>query len=92
MVINMYLHIGNNMAVRQSDIVGVFDMDNTTVSKRGRNYLNKAQKNGEIINAAEDLPRTYIVTHYNGKNRVYITSISCAALMRRVKASGFLAE
>ena len=29
----MYLSIGNDMAVRDTSIIGIFDMDNTTTSK-----------------------------------------------------------
>ena len=29
----MYLHIGQDTVVREQDIVGIFDMDNTTISR-----------------------------------------------------------
>ena len=35
----MYLSIGNDMAVRESSIIGIFDMDNTSTSKRTREFL-----------------------------------------------------
>ena len=35
----MYLSIGNDMAVREHSIVGIFDLDNTTTSKRTREFL-----------------------------------------------------
>ena len=35
----MYLSIGNDMAVRQSSIIGIFDMDNTSTSKRSKLFL-----------------------------------------------------
>ena len=38
----MYLSIGNDMAVRQSSIIGIFDMDNTSTSKRTKLFLEKA--------------------------------------------------
>ena len=28
----MFLHVGNNRNIRTSDIVGIFDMDNATLS------------------------------------------------------------
>ena len=40
----MYLHLGQNTVVNMKDIVGVFEMDNSTVSKHTRNYLTRAQK------------------------------------------------
>ena len=40
----MYLSIGNDFAVRESAVIGIFDMDNTTTSPRTRLFLEKAQK------------------------------------------------
>ena len=44
----MYLSIGNDMAVRDRSIIGIFDLDNTTTSKRTREFLDKAEKDGEV--------------------------------------------
>ena len=35
----MYLNIGNDMAVRERSIIGIFDLDNTSTSKRTRQFL-----------------------------------------------------
>ena len=35
----MYLSIGNDMAVREHSIIGIFDLDNTSTSKRTREFL-----------------------------------------------------
>ena len=37
----MYLHLGQEVVVRHADIIGVFDMDNTTTSQRTRAFLEK---------------------------------------------------
>ena len=36
----MYLHLGQDTVVKKKDIIGIFDMDTTTVSKISRDYLN----------------------------------------------------
>ena len=33
----MYLRVEENIVVNTKDIIGIFDMDNTTVSRRVRN-------------------------------------------------------
>lgn len=81
----MYLHLGNDFSVDSDTVIGVFDMDNTTVSKRGRRFLPDAEKNGRVINATEDLPRSFIVTRENGETTVYISSISPQTLYKRSK-------
>ena len=40
----MYLHLGQETVVRERDIIGIFDLDNTTVSRHTRKTLNEAEK------------------------------------------------
>ncbi len=40
----MYLRVEENIVVNTKDIIGIFDMDNTTVSRLGRNFLAESQK------------------------------------------------
>ena len=79
----MYLHIGNDMVVNTRDIVGIFDVDNTTVSRQGKRFLPTAQKRGQIIYATEDLPKSFIITENNGKTLIYISSMSTQVLSKR---------
>ena len=57
----MYLHLGQNTVVNMKDIVGVFEMDNSTVSKHTRNYLTRAQKEHRVVNVSMELPKSFIV-------------------------------
>ena len=52
----MYLHLGQDTVVRTSSIIGVFDLDNTTVSKHTRSFLAKAQQEGRVVNVSAELP------------------------------------
>lgn len=83
----MYLHIGGDTIIDINKIVGIFDMDNTTVSRLGRGFLPKAEKDGIIINATEDLPKSYVVTHKSGEKRIYISSVSSQVLSKRLKTA-----
>lgn len=83
----MYLHIGGDTIVDINKIVGIFDMDNTTVSRLGRGFLPKAEKDGIIINATEDLPKSYVVTQHSGEKRIYISSVSSQVLSKRLKTA-----
>ena len=80
----MYLNIGNDMAVRERSIVGIFDLDNTTTSKRTREFLSAAEKDGQVI-PCDDLPKAFVVTAEYGMDRVYLTSLSSATLEKRMK-------
>lgn len=48
----MYLEIGNDLLIESRAVLGVFDLDNTSWSKRTRAFLEAAQENGELIDAA----------------------------------------
>ena len=57
----MILHIGETTVIKTNDIIGIFDLDTSTISKHTRNYLNKAQRDGEVISVTYDLPKSFIV-------------------------------
>ena len=82
----MYINIGNDMAVRESALIGIFDMDNTTVSKNTRDFLAEAQTSGKVFNVSSELPKTFVVCRdAQGNETVYISQISAATLRGRVK-------
>ncbi|MBR4109423.1 MAG: DUF370 domain-containing protein [Oscillospiraceae bacterium] len=80
----MYISIGNDMAVRESAVIGIFDMDNTSTSVRTRRFLEMAQKEGAIV-PCDDLPKSFIVTMEYGMMRVYESTLSTATLEKRMK-------
>ena len=80
----MYLSIGNDMAVRDSSIIGIFDMDNTTTSKRTREFLEKNEQEGQVV-PCDDLPKSFVVTAEYGFDRIFLTSLTSATLEKRLK-------
>ena len=80
----MYLSIGNDMAVRDRSIIGIFDLDNTTVSKRTQGFLSRAEQNGEVI-PCDDLPKAFVLTAEYGMNKIYLTSLNTSTLEKRMK-------
>lgn len=79
----LFLHIGNDVVVRSEDIIAVFDMDNTTVSKHSREFLANVQKSKQVVDICEDLPKSYIVTNYEGQTKVYISSVASQTIYKR---------
>ena len=80
----MYLNIGNDMAVRDKNIIGIFDMDNTSTSKRTREFLEKCEEEGQVV-PCDDLPKSFILSTEYGFHRVYLTTLSASTLERRLK-------
>ena len=80
----MYLSIGNDMAVRDKSIIGIFDLDNTSTSRRTREFLERAEQEGQVI-PCDDLPKSFVLTQEYGFHRVRLTTLSSATLEKRLK-------
>ena len=80
----MYLSIGYDFAVRESSIIGIFDLDNTSTSKRTREFLDRAEENGEVV-PCDDLPKSFVLTAEYGFNRVHLTSLNAYTLEKRME-------
>ncbi len=81
----MYLHLGQDVVVRKSDILGVFDLDNTSHSHITRAFLKSAEASGRIVDISGELPRSFIVVT-GKKEAVYLSQISPATLLRRFES------
>lgn len=80
----MYLHLGQRTVVTHDEILGIFDLDNTTVSKNTRDYLSKAEKENKIVYVSNELPKSFIVCV---DSTVYISQISVSTLLKRMKST-----
>lgn len=85
----MFLHLGENTVITTDGIIGIFDLDNTTVSKATRDYLSLMQKNKKIVDVSYDLPKSFILCHDEEKNEdvVYISPISTQTLLKRIQTN-----
>ena len=81
----MFLHAGENVTVRKKDIVGIFDMDNTVTPAITRDFLRRAQQNGEITAAGLDLPKSFIITSEGEGQKVILSHISAKTLASRAE-------
>ena len=80
----MFLHLGNDISVLKSSIVGVFDMDTSTGSRHTRAFLNNAEKDGRVVVVAEDLPKSAVLCRENGQDIIYICQLSTKTLEKRM--------
>lgn len=82
----VYLHLGNDVVVKTEEIIGIFDLDNTTLSRHTRNYLALREKKREVINVSYELPKTFIVcsNKKSKKKIIYISQISSQTLLKRI--------
>ena len=80
----MFLHVGNNKNIRIRDVVGIFDMDNATISSVTRKYLSQRQKELAVESAAEDIPKSFILYRECGEYKICFSQLSSAALKGRM--------
>ncbi len=86
----MYLHLGSSVVIHQDDILGVFDLDNTTASRITRDFLSRAEREGRVISAGDDLPKSFLLCRdRQGKTTIYLSQLATATLLRRMEGSGF---
>jgi len=81
----MYLHLGQSIVVPESDVIGIFDLDNTTGSAITRNFLSSAEKSGKVINVSDELPRSFIVSSQKKEMSVFISQLSPQTLLKRTE-------
>ena len=80
----MYIHLGGDFVVAERDIIGIFDLENTTVSKHTRDFLNKSEKRKEVVYTSFELPKSFVVATNKDNNKVYISQISPVTLNKRL--------
>ncbi len=77
----MFLFLGGDISVRSDEIVGIFDIEECSVSRITADFLNACQKNGRVVNVSEDMPKSFIVT----ENKTYISNVSHSTIVKRNK-------
>lgn len=79
----MYLHLGEKTVIRTDDIIGIFDLDTSTISKNTRDFLSQCEKEKKVINVSFELPKSFILCREKESYRVYISQISSQTLLKR---------
>lgn len=81
----MYVHLGVDSVVKEDDIIGIFDLDSTTVSKHTRKFLNEAEKQKKVVNVSFELPKSFVLCGEKKNTLVYISQLSSSTLYKRSK-------
>ena len=80
----MYLHLGEDYLINENDIIGIFDLDTSSISKFTRNYLSKAEKENRLITVSDTLPRSFVVCSGFYGERTFLSNLSAATLKKRI--------
>ena len=84
----MYLHLGQNEIVSDRHIIGIFDLDKCSTSKRTRDYLAAAEEEGVVLDVSGDLPKSFVVCdHPYHRQIVYLSQLNSSTLKNRAESS-----
>lgn len=83
----IYLHVGNSKSIREKEIIGIFDLDTSTVSSVTRKYLSVAEKKGKTESATDEIPKSFIVYKKEGDEgeKVCFSQFSSSSLFGRTE-------
>lgn len=79
-----YLHLGKDTSIEIKNIIGIFDMDTSTVSRHTRDFLSICEKENRIVNVSYELPKSYILYDFDGEYSVYLSPLNTATLLKRI--------
>ena len=80
----MYLHVGGGVMIPEKQIIGIFDLDKASDSRRTKEFLRRAEQEGTVISVSEDIPRSFLVAdHPYHPQIVYISQLSPQTLQKR---------
>jgi len=79
----MYLHIGGDFVVKMNEIVGIMDIENSSIGEITKEFLKSSQQCGDVINVSFELPKSFIIVKENEETKVYISPISTGTLYKR---------
>ena len=88
----MYINIGGGVILEKKKITGIYDLDITSQSYITRAFLNNAEKNGRVINTAEDIPKSYVVCEDKDNMTVYLCQAAAATLYKRYETGKIYTE
>ena len=79
----MYVDIGTDFLVKSSDIIGIFDLDNTTTTTSyTNNFLNEKQRQGKVVYLVKDLPKSFVLTR---DGTVYVVELASQIIRKRLE-------
>ena len=81
----MYIHLGERISIHDSTVIGVFDIENTTIGQDTRACLNRLEQEGRVTTVSAEMPKSFVLCMEQGEEVAYISPISAATLRKRAK-------
>ena len=81
----IYLNVGAGKSIKEKDVIGIFDMDTSTVSPVTRKLLSTAEKEKRTESPSYEIPKSFILYRAeNGETKVCFSQFSSSSLFGRM--------
>ena len=77
----MFLFLGGDHTVKYSDVIGIFDIEECSVSRTTADFLNACQKKKKVVYVSQDMPKSFVVCSDN----TYVTNVASSTINKRGK-------
>ncbi len=83
----MFLHLGGDFSLPAKSVIGIFDLESSTISKATKEFLRMSEEEGFVLAISNDLPKSFIIAEIDKKSKIFLSPISSVTLKKRI---GFL--
>ena len=80
----MFLFLGGEVTVHEKDVIGIFDIEECSVSRTTAEYLNACQKQHKVVYVSQDMPKSFVVCTKN----TYVSNVSNDTINKRAVNKG----
>lgn len=90
----MWIYLGGDFTINDKNILGVFDIENTSISQLTKDFLKHSEKEKNICYVSMNMPKSFVVCKCNRKKHsskkdtdstVYICTVSPQTLRKRAE-------
>ncbi len=80
----MYLFPGENEVLLEDRVIGIFDLDTCSASRRTREYLRQAEAAGEIVDFSGHLPESFLLCDHPYHDQIlYLSRLKPKTILNR---------
>lgn len=78
--------------VKSREIVGIFDLDTSTIGKITKEYIYNAEKEKITVDISAELPKSFVVCRGDSlkKRKIFISPLATSTLVKREEMRDFL--
>lgn len=80
-----YLQLEKGESIDKSEIIGIFDIDISSVSPNTKEFFRRMEEEKGVISLCNDLPKSFLLTDGEFVDRIYITGLSSESIKKRLE-------